>query len=189
MQSRFDSQTDILLGGETIVFAEKKINRPNFVLPVGLDQYGRQLTAAEARYLPAARRTRKRLSAQRPHRAQSAAHRAVAPAERQTDRDHAQRRAVARPDRGVCRERRVVRIPLGRLDVARLRVDARADPRAAQPQHRPRRRRPLRDPLALHAAVPRHDAAVPRPAAGGLARQSQSRISRSACASAWWRCS
>ena len=53
MQSRFDSQTDVLLGGETIVFAEKKINRPNFVLPVGLDQYGRQLTAAEARYLPA----------------------------------------------------------------------------------------------------------------------------------------
>ena len=52
MQSRFDSQSDILLGGETIVFAEKKINRPNFVLPVGLDQYGRQLTAAEARYLP-----------------------------------------------------------------------------------------------------------------------------------------
>jgi lipopolysaccharide export system permease protein len=53
MQSRFDSQSDILLGGETIVFAEKKINRPNFVLPVGLDRYGRQLTAAEARYLPA----------------------------------------------------------------------------------------------------------------------------------------
>lgn len=53
MQSRFDSQTDVLLGGETIIFAEKKINRPNFVLPVGLDQYGRQLTAAEARYLPA----------------------------------------------------------------------------------------------------------------------------------------
>lgn len=52
MQSRFDSQTDILLGGETIVFADKKINRPNFVLPVGLDQYGRQLTAAEGRYLP-----------------------------------------------------------------------------------------------------------------------------------------
>jgi len=52
MQSRFDSQTDILVGGETIVFAEKLINRPNFVLPVGLDQYGRQLTAAEARYLP-----------------------------------------------------------------------------------------------------------------------------------------
>src|SRR3989304_9496658 len=53
MQSRFDSQTDVLLGGETVVFAEKKINRPNFVLPVGLDQFGRQLTAAEARYLPA----------------------------------------------------------------------------------------------------------------------------------------
>jgi lipopolysaccharide export system permease protein len=53
MQSRFDSQSDVLLGGETIVFAERKINRPNFVLPVGLDHYGRQLTAAEARYLPA----------------------------------------------------------------------------------------------------------------------------------------
>ena len=53
MQSRFDSQTDVLIGGETIVFAEQKIVRPNFVLPLGLDQYGRQLTAAEARYLPA----------------------------------------------------------------------------------------------------------------------------------------
>lgn len=53
MQSRFDSQSDILLGGETIIFAEKKINRPNFVLPVGIDQYGRQLAAAEAHYLPA----------------------------------------------------------------------------------------------------------------------------------------
>ncbi|MGD9632311.1 MAG: LptF/LptG family permease [Pirellulales bacterium] len=52
MKSRFDSQTDILLAGETIVFAEKLINHPNFVLPVGLDQYGRQLSAAEARYLP-----------------------------------------------------------------------------------------------------------------------------------------
>ena len=53
MQSRFDSQTDILLGGERIVFAEKKIVRPNFVLPTTLDRFGRQLTAAEARYLPA----------------------------------------------------------------------------------------------------------------------------------------
>ncbi len=52
MQSRFDSQTDILLGGETIVFAEKKINHPNFVMPVGLDQYGRQLIAEEAVYVP-----------------------------------------------------------------------------------------------------------------------------------------
>jgi lipopolysaccharide export system permease protein len=53
MQSRFDSQSDILLGGDKIVFATKKILRPNFVLPVGLDQFGRQLTAAEASYLPA----------------------------------------------------------------------------------------------------------------------------------------
>jgi len=52
MQSRFDSQTDVLIGGDTIVFADQKIVHPNFVLPLGLDQYGRQLTAAEARYLP-----------------------------------------------------------------------------------------------------------------------------------------
>ncbi len=53
MQSRFDSQTDILLGGETIVYSDKIIIRPNFVLPVGLNQFGRQLSAVEARYLPA----------------------------------------------------------------------------------------------------------------------------------------
>jgi lipopolysaccharide export system permease protein len=52
MQSRFDSQTDILLGGETIVSADQKIVRPNFVLPVGLDQFGRQLAAVEAVHLP-----------------------------------------------------------------------------------------------------------------------------------------
>lgn len=53
MQSRFDSQSDILLGGDKIVFATKTILRPNFVLPVGLELYGRQLTAKEAAYLPA----------------------------------------------------------------------------------------------------------------------------------------
>jgi lipopolysaccharide export system permease protein len=53
MQSRFDSQSDVLIGGDTIVFAEQTIVGPNFVLPLGLDQYGRQLTAAVARYLPA----------------------------------------------------------------------------------------------------------------------------------------
>jgi lipopolysaccharide export system permease protein len=52
IQSRFDSQTDILIGGDTIVIADQKIVRPSFVLPFGLDRYGRQLSAAEARYLP-----------------------------------------------------------------------------------------------------------------------------------------
>jgi len=52
MQSRFDSQTDILLGGNKIVPADQKINGPNFVLPRQLDQFGKQLTAAEARFLP-----------------------------------------------------------------------------------------------------------------------------------------
>ena len=52
MQSRFDSQTDILMGGETILAADRKIVRANFVLPAGLDLYGRQLSAADARYQP-----------------------------------------------------------------------------------------------------------------------------------------
>ena len=52
MQSRFDSKTDILLGGDTIIAAEQKILRVNFVLPTGLDKYGRQLSAADARYQP-----------------------------------------------------------------------------------------------------------------------------------------
>jgi len=53
MQSRFDSQTDILLGGEKIVAATRTIVNPSFVLPREFDQFGRQLTAREARYLPA----------------------------------------------------------------------------------------------------------------------------------------
>jgi lipopolysaccharide export system permease protein len=53
MQSRFDSQTDILIGGERIVPAAQKIVNPNFVLPRQFAQFGRQLAAKEARYLPA----------------------------------------------------------------------------------------------------------------------------------------
>jgi lipopolysaccharide export system permease protein len=53
MQSRFDSQTDILLGGEKIIPSQQKIVAPNFVLPQQLDQFGKQLTAREASFLPA----------------------------------------------------------------------------------------------------------------------------------------
>ena len=53
MQSRFDSQTDILIGGERIVPAEQKIVDANFVLPRQLDRFGKQLRAYEARFLPA----------------------------------------------------------------------------------------------------------------------------------------
>jgi len=53
LQSRFDSQTDILMGGSRVVFVDQKILKPNFVLPPGLDVYGKQLAAAEAHYLPA----------------------------------------------------------------------------------------------------------------------------------------
>jgi lipopolysaccharide export system permease protein len=53
MQSRFDSQTDILLGGEKIVPANMKIINPSFILPRPFDRYGKQLTAHEAFFLPA----------------------------------------------------------------------------------------------------------------------------------------
>jgi lipopolysaccharide export system permease protein len=52
MKSRFDSN-DILIGGEKIVPAEQKIADAKFVLPRYLDRYGKQINAAEARFLPA----------------------------------------------------------------------------------------------------------------------------------------
>jgi lipopolysaccharide export system permease protein len=52
MQARFDNH-NILVGGERIVPATKTIVRANFVLPRQLDQFGKQLTAKEARFLPA----------------------------------------------------------------------------------------------------------------------------------------
>jgi lipopolysaccharide export system permease protein len=52
MQARFDSN-DILIGGEKIVPAEQKIADAKFVLPRYLDRYGKQINAAEARFLPA----------------------------------------------------------------------------------------------------------------------------------------
>jgi lipopolysaccharide export system permease protein len=51
-QARFDSN-DILIGGEKVVPSEQKITGANFTLPRALARYGRQLTAVEARYLPA----------------------------------------------------------------------------------------------------------------------------------------
>ena len=53
MDSQVDSQTDILLGGEKIVLATKKIVNPRFILPTQLDQFGKTLNAKEAVRLPA----------------------------------------------------------------------------------------------------------------------------------------
>lgn len=52
MQARFDSHY-ILIGGERIVPAQQKIVRASFILPRNLNQFGKQLTASEARFLPA----------------------------------------------------------------------------------------------------------------------------------------
>jgi lipopolysaccharide export system permease protein len=54
MQSRFDSQTDILLGGEKIVPASQKIVNPSFILPRQFERFAnQQLNAKEAVFLPA----------------------------------------------------------------------------------------------------------------------------------------
>jgi lipopolysaccharide export system permease protein len=52
MQARFDSN-DILIGGEKIVPSEQVIKNAKFVLPRQLDRFGKQISAAEARFLPA----------------------------------------------------------------------------------------------------------------------------------------
>jgi len=53
MQPRLDSETGIFISGEKIVPAETKIVSPAFVLPRQFNQFGKQLTAAEAKYMPA----------------------------------------------------------------------------------------------------------------------------------------
>jgi lipopolysaccharide export system permease protein len=53
MQSRWDSQTEILIGGDRIVPSQQKIIAPNFMLPRHFDKFGKRLSARDARYLPA----------------------------------------------------------------------------------------------------------------------------------------
>ncbi len=53
MQPRFDSETNILIGGNKIIPSSNKIINPAFVLPRQFDQFGKQLTAREALYMPA----------------------------------------------------------------------------------------------------------------------------------------
>jgi lipopolysaccharide export system permease protein len=48
LEPRYDSQSDILVGGEKIILAERKIVKPAFVLPPELSRYGKQIAATEA---------------------------------------------------------------------------------------------------------------------------------------------
>ncbi|MEN1679920.1 MAG: LptF/LptG family permease [Planctomycetota bacterium] len=54
LQSRWDNQTDVLLAGDSVVIASRKILRPAFKLPRRLAVHGKQLAAAEADYFPPA---------------------------------------------------------------------------------------------------------------------------------------
>jgi len=53
IQARYDNETDILLRGRAAYRKDYRIAEPNFLLPPGLDQYGAQLQAENAYYLPA----------------------------------------------------------------------------------------------------------------------------------------
>lgn len=53
MQYRYDNQTDVLFRGKAALVDQQKIERPDFLLPVTLSDYGSQVVAAEAWRLPA----------------------------------------------------------------------------------------------------------------------------------------
>jgi len=50
--SRWDNETDILIGGKELFVRDQKISQPRFDLPRGLDAYGSSLTADQAFYRP-----------------------------------------------------------------------------------------------------------------------------------------
>lgn len=54
LQPRYDNQTDILLRGKLTFADRKRIEKPSFLLPPGLRDYGRQLVAENAFYRPPA---------------------------------------------------------------------------------------------------------------------------------------
>jgi lipopolysaccharide export system permease protein len=53
MQPRYDNRTNILLRGKYTYADRQRIAQPDFLLPPALDQYGRQIVAEEASFLPA----------------------------------------------------------------------------------------------------------------------------------------
>lgn len=53
LQPRYDNETDVLIRGKSTFSNQKRISKPDFLLPAGLRQYGRQLRAANAYYQPA----------------------------------------------------------------------------------------------------------------------------------------
>ncbi len=53
LESRYDGETDVLLGGKNSFADRKRIEEPNFLLPAPLREYGNQLAADNAYYMPA----------------------------------------------------------------------------------------------------------------------------------------
>ena len=52
LRPRYDNQTDILIRGQKSFANEQRIEGPSFLLPRALDDYGKQLSAENAFYLP-----------------------------------------------------------------------------------------------------------------------------------------
>ncbi len=53
MRPRYDNKSDILIRGVSTLAAEKRIDGPDFLLPAGMDRYGRQIRGSQAFYQPA----------------------------------------------------------------------------------------------------------------------------------------
>ena len=53
VRPRYDRRTDILLRGARVIINRRTLTNPDFLLPPGLDRYGRHLVAKEAVYQPA----------------------------------------------------------------------------------------------------------------------------------------
>jgi lipopolysaccharide export system permease protein len=51
---RYDHRTDVLLRGKSTITSEQRIVRPSFLLPPELAEFGNQLDAESAKYVPAA---------------------------------------------------------------------------------------------------------------------------------------
>ncbi len=53
LQPRYDNQTDVLIRGQSTFAAERRISKPNFLLPGELDSHGNRLVAEDAFFKPA----------------------------------------------------------------------------------------------------------------------------------------
>ncbi len=78
LSSRYDYQTDVVLRGKSTFADRMRIEEPNFLLPATLADYGKQVIADNAYYVPPAGRSPRRIPVRRRARAEEPRHPSVA---------------------------------------------------------------------------------------------------------------